>query len=235
LSVGAVLSGSGADLLSPADDSSVDLSNPFQVANCSLLGFKPRLSLSLKGDTVRGAHPSLTTVLRPRANDANIGKAVVALPRSELLDQTHIKTVCTKVQFAANKCPKGSIYGSARAITPLLDTPLEGPVYLRSSENPLPDLVARLRGLINLNVAGRIDSVRGGLRTTFAVVPDAPLKKMTLTLQGGEKGLLVNSRNLCLRGAHADGEFTAQNGKFAHLHPRLVASCGPARKAKRHR
>jgi hypothetical protein len=134
---------------------------------------------------------------------ANIARAVVALPHSEFLDQAHIRTVCTRVQFkklshnpprtpgrrrdtlhgaassesqivttirppcvlaplgpalasrttrgyetasAAKQCPKGSIYGQARAVTPLLDQPLEGPLYLRSSDNPLPDLVVALHG-----------------------------------------------------------------------------------------
>jgi hypothetical protein len=42
-------------------------------------------------------------------------------------------------------CPAGSIYGKARATSPLLDAPLEGPVYLRSSNHPLPDLVPALQ------------------------------------------------------------------------------------------
>ena len=47
--------------------------------------------------------------------------------------------------------------GAAEAVTPLLDQPLEGPVYLRSSSHKLPDLVADLKGQIDIELVGRID------------------------------------------------------------------------------
>ena len=112
------------------------------------------------------------------------------MPHSEFLAQNHIKTICTRVQFAADQCPKGSIYGYVTATTPLLEKPLEGPLYLRSSSHPLPDLVAALHGQIDVDLVGRIDSKNGGIRTTFDAVPDAPVSKFVLTMQGGKKGLL---------------------------------------------
>ncbi len=36
--------------------------------------------------------------------------------------------------------------------------------------------------------AGRVDSVKGGLRVRFESVPDAPLSKVILTAQGAKKG-----------------------------------------------
>ena len=78
------------------------LENRFQVAECGRLAFKPKLSIRLKGGTKRGAHPELRAVLTmPRG--ANIAKASVALPKSAFLDQSHIGTVCTRVQFAADQ------------------------------------------------------------------------------------------------------------------------------------
>jgi hypothetical protein len=206
-------------------------SSPFQVIHCAGLPFEPKLSFRLHGGTRRGAHPRLSAVLTPRPGDANIAKTVVALPRSEFLDQGHIKTVCTRVQFAANQCPVDSVYGQAKAISPLLDQPLEGPVYLRSSDNLLPDLVIALRGEVEVDLAGRIDSVRGGIRTTFESVPDAPVTKFVLTMQGGKKGLLVNSRNLCAAPASVDVKFDGQNGKSSDQRPRLSNSCGAKGKA----
>ena len=85
-----------------------------------------------------------------------------ACPARAFLDQAHIRTICTRVQFAADACPKGARYGYVRAWTPLLDEPLEGPVYLRSSNHKLPDLVFDLHGLVDIEVAARIDSIRGG-------------------------------------------------------------------------
>jgi hypothetical protein len=203
------------------------LANRFQVGGCSGLAFKPKLSLKLKGGTKRGAHPSLRAILTQGGGQANIARAKVTLPKSEFLDQGHIRTVCTRVQFAAEQCPKGSVYGFARAFTPLLDNPLEGPVYLRSSSNELPDLVADLNGQVQVVLVGRIDSVRGGgIRNSFEVVPDAPVSKFVLSMQGGSKGLLINSTNLCKATHRANARLLAQNGRRANLRPVVGNGCG---------
>jgi hypothetical protein len=201
------------------------LSDRFQVGGCAALGFRPKLALSLKGGTARSQFPALKATLTARPGDANIAKAVVSLPRSEFLAQEHIRTVCTRVQFAANACPPASVYGKATAWSPLLDQPLSGPVYLRSSSNKLPDLVADLNGQIRVALAGRIDSVNGGIRSSFELVPDAPVSKFVLEMQGGKKGLLVNSRNLCKSVNKADVSLTGQNGKAADSTPVLSNSC----------
>jgi hypothetical protein len=219
--------GSGLDFGSGADDRPVTVSTPFQAADCAALAFKPRLSMRLRGATRRGGHPRFSATLRMAGSgESNIRYAQVTLPRSEFLENAHIKTICTRVQFRAEQCPPGSIYGHARALTPLLDEPLEGPVFLRSSEHQLPDLVAELRnGQIVIDLIGRIDSLRGRIRNTFEAAPDAPVNSFTLTMAGGKKGLLVNSTNLC-RGPHrAIADFRAHNGKQLRLRPALRADC----------
>jgi len=214
-------------------DQGASLQDRFQVGGCSALAFKPRLALHLKGGTKRAQHPALRAVLRPRAGDANIAKAVVSLPHSEFLAQNHIKTICTRVQFAAGNCPKGSVYGKATAWSPLLDRPISGPVYLRSSNHPLPDLVADLNGQIRVTLAGRISSVKGGITNSFEMVPDAPVSKFVLQMQGGKKGLLENSRNLCKSTNKASVQFDGQNGRIRDLEPVVTNSCGK-KKAKGH-
>jgi hypothetical protein len=231
-SVRATLFGSFADPFSSADDVPVSLSDHYQATNCTRLGFKPRLSLKLKGGTRRGSYPALRAVVRPRRGDANIGKAVVTLPHSAFLEQAHIRTVCTRVQFAAKTCPKGSVYGRATAFTPLLDEPLKGPVYLRSSNHPLPDLVAALHGVVDINLVGRIDSVDASIRSTFEKVPDAPVTKFVLNMRGGKKGLIVNSRNLCAGPGRARVLMTGQNNKLRSLKPVVKTSCTKNRKGK---
>ncbi len=205
----------------------------FQVDGCKALKFAPKLSLKLKGGTKRAAYPALTAVLKARKGDANIAFTSVALPHSEFLAQEHIGTICTRVQFAADKCPKRSVYGKAKAITPLLDKPLSGPVYLRSSNHPLPDLVAKLGGQLEIDLVGRIDSIHGGIRTTFESVPDAPVTKFVLQMKGGKKSLLTNSTDIC-RGSHrATVRMRAQNGRVADLRPKLMsAGCGKKKLGK---
>src|ERR1700746_3908011 len=140
LLVTAQIWGGGANPFSVADDPPTARSARFQAADCANLGFKPRFNLRLKGGTVRGAHPALKAVVTPRPEDANFASPVVTLPRSAFLDQGHIRTICTRLQFSAAGgngagCPKGAVYGFAKAFTPILDEPVQGPGYLRSS-NP---------------------------------------------------------------------------------------------------
>lgn len=136
------------------------------------------------------------------------------------------------MQFALNHCPKGSIYGRAKAFTPLLDEPLKGPVYLRSSNNLLPDMVVDLQGQVEVHLVGRIDSVKGRIRTTFESVPDAPVSKFVLQMQGGKKGLIVNSRNLCKSKSRATVRMTGQNGRVHNSRPVVKAECGKKKKGK---
>jgi hypothetical protein len=218
---------------------SATVSNRFQVGDCAALGFNPKLALRLFGGTKRGAHPRLVATVSARPGDANIAGASVALPHSEFLDQAHIRTICTRVQFAAKACPAGAIYGHAEAVTPLLDYPVSGPVYLRSSNNPLPDLVVALRGPdnqpIEVVLASRIDSVHGGIRSSFEAVPDQPVSSFRLSMQGGKKGLLVNSRDICKSVNKVVATFSAQNGREASLRPVLRNACKKkAKKGKRH-
>jgi hypothetical protein len=242
--VEATLWGGGLDAFSSADDSPYGASSRFQAADCGALGFQPRLKVALRGGTKRNGHPSLRGVFQPRPGDANLQGLVLRLPHSAFIDQNHIRTVCTRVQFAANGghgggCPERSIYGWSKAWTPILDAPLEGPVYLRSNPNhSLPDLVAALHGLVDVEAVARIDSIHGGIRTTFTDVPDAPLSKVVVSMQGGEKGLIVNSRDLCYRpgGNRANAFLTAQNGRRLKNRPLVRAvDCAKGSKGKQDR
>jgi hypothetical protein len=230
------LTGSGARFSDPSDDTSATATAPYQAFNCASLPFKPNFSLHLKGGTKRGQFPALRAEVRPRSGDANIGAAIVALPPSEFLEQSHIGTVCTRPQFSREACPAASVYGSARAFSPLLNQPLEGPVYLRSSSNKLPDLVADLHGGglgLRIELDGRIDSLHGGLRATFETIPDAPVSKFELTLNGGKKGLLVNSEDTCAAPQFAQSKFVGQNNVAAKFQTRLQVKCSKTKTKKK--
>ncbi|HEX3734745.1 MAG TPA: hypothetical protein VHU86_06265 [Solirubrobacterales bacterium] len=210
------LKGGGANPPDPAAFSSFAVSTLFQTSECEALGFRPKLSTRLYGGvkrTKRSQHPKLRAVLEAREGDANIARAAVTLPHSEFLDQAHIRTICTRVQLAAQACPQRSIYGYARAKTPLLDDELAGPVYLVSSSHELPDLLADLHGQVNIQLHGVISAAKARIKTVFYPVPDVPVSKFVLTMQGGKRGLLVNSRDLCARPSFSFMNFKAQNGK----------------------
>jgi len=231
MQVSSHLGGAGTDPFDSADDTGFDAAERYQVIGCTALGFRPTLTLRLRGSVRHGGYPALRAVYRPRRG-ANLSAISVTLPHSAFLAQEHIDQVCTRVQFNAGNCPPGSVYGSARAVTPLLDEPLEGPVYLRSSKSSIPDLVADLHGRgIEIEVPGRIDSSRGGIRANFEALPDAPVTSFTMNLFGGKRGLIANAEAPC-RGAHgANVRAIAQSNLTAVLHPRLRARCKRVRGA----
>jgi hypothetical protein len=206
----------------------------FEVDGCASLSYSPKLKLSFKGSTKRSGDPAVKAVLTQPANQANTSGATVVLPSSEFIDQAHINNPCTRVQFAANACPKGSILGTAKAISPLLDQPLEGPVYFRSNggERELPDIVVDLHGPIHITLVGFIDSVQkkgteiSRVRTRFQNVPDAPVSKFSISFYGGKRGLIENHVNLCQGKHRATVVFKAQNGRVRSMRPVLQTRCG---------
>ena len=227
--------------LEPLAPHPADLSSRFQAAGCASLGFKPRLGLKLRGGTRRGRFPALHAVYTPRAHgDANLSRLALTFPNSEFIEQGHFRTICTRVQFAAgagfgSQCPKGSIYGHITVWTPLLDEPLKGPVYLRSSNHNLPDAVFALHGLVDIELATRIDSTHGRLRAIVAGAPDAPVSRAVVDMQGGQKGLFVNSTNLCAGKHRARVNAGAQNGRRDVTKPVMRAVGCAKHRVKRHK
>jgi hypothetical protein len=235
----ATVLGSGLDFASEADDNPFVSTSPFQAADCAALPFKPKLSLRLIGGTKRGDYPRLKAFLRMKGfGEAGVARARVTLPRSEFIANAHFDTICTRVQFKlaggnGEACPAGSIYGWARAKTPVLEAPLEGPIFLRSSEHELPDVVASLRGQeIDVHLVGHVDSVKGQLRNTFETVPDAPVEWASFSFKGQKKGLFENSTNLCVGKHKAKAEFTGQTGKLDDYRTALKVKCGGKAKKK---
>jgi hypothetical protein len=224
-----------ASIVASASEAAV--SNPFQVGNCSSLGFKPKVSISLKGATKRAGHPALKAMVTyPEGGAyANIARAQVSLPGSEFLDQGNLNKVCKQAELNAGDCPAKSIYGKAKAWTPLLEKPLEGNVYLAVGFGyKLPALVAELNGQIRVLLKGKVDTDKAkGIRNTFEAVPDAPVSRFVLEMKGGKKyGLLENSENICSKPQKANASFTAQNGAALTLKPTIANSCGKKSKGK---
>ena len=91
-----------------------------------------------------------------------------------------------------------------------------------------------LHGIVNVDIASRIDSFKGGIRSSFETIPDAPVSKFILNMQGGKKGLVVNSRNICAGKNKAEAVFAGQNGAPYDFKSVVKPSCGKVRKHKKH-
>jgi hypothetical protein len=204
-----------------ADGDTSPVSDRFQVGSCADLGFEPRVRVRLSGAVGRNGHPGTTVEFAPRAADANISSATVTVPDGELLDTHHIPELCPR-ELPPKLCPRGSRLGQGRLWSPLLDAPLEGPIYLRRPTNRLPDLLADLRqGRFHVVVHGRTVAGDGHLSVRFPALPDVPISRAVLTLAGGRRGIFVNSESLCGRPPRAMVALTAHNGRRQGLRPRV--------------
>jgi hypothetical protein len=117
--------------------------------------------------------------------------------------------------------------GTATAVSPLLEQPLQGTVYLAAGYgHKLPDVLVALKGQVDVNLDGIVSSVDQRLRTSFATVPDVPVTKFTLNLLGGKQGLLVNSANLCQGTQRATVNMAGQNNRRTNSQPKLRLPCG---------
>jgi hypothetical protein len=73
--------------------------------------------------------------------------------------------------------------------------------------------------------------------TTFSNIPDAPVSKFTLTINGGRKGLLVitgRGQNICTKAQVANANFGAQTGRAMSQNDTLAKPCTALKRAKRH-
>ncbi len=205
LNFAATVGGGGADPTNPADQQFVTTNDSFQLANCQNLQFKPKFSVSTSAKTSRADGASLTAKLMiPAAlgTQANISKVKVELPEQLPSRLTTLQKACTSAQFDANPagCPPASIIGHAKAITPILPVPLEGPAYFVShGGEAFPDLEIVLQGYgvtIDLTASTFI-SKAGITSSTFKTVPDEPVTSFELTLPEGPYSALTALGNLC--------------------------------------
>jgi hypothetical protein len=130
-----------------------------------------------------------------------------------------LQKACTAAVFDANPaaCPAASIVAYAKAITPILPVPLEGPAYFVShGGEAFPQLILVLQGYgITIDLVGDTFISKAGITSsTFAHVPDAPVSSFELTLPEGKYSALAANGNLCKEQSKLKmpTEFTAQNG-----------------------
>ena len=98
----------------------------------------------------------------------------------------------------------------------------------------LPVMVIAAFGLM---LVGKVDTTKQkGLRTTFEVVPDAPVEKFLLQMKGGKRySLLENSENLCAKPQTANTRFLAQNGRASQQQSTLAVQCKSKKKSGRNK
>jgi hypothetical protein len=233
------ISGAGADPANPADQMPVTASAPFQAADCSSLQFKPGFAVSTSAKPSKADGESLTaklTVSGALGTQANIAKVKVELPKQLPSRLTTLQKACSAATFEANpaNCPPASVVGHAKALTPIVPVPLEGPAYFVShGGEAFPSLVVVLQGYgITVDLVGStFISKQGVTSSTFKTVPDVPVGTFELTLPQGPFSALAATGNLCRSKLTMPTEFIAQNGAVLDRSTKIaVAGCPKVKK-----
>ncbi len=201
-----VVTGAGADYADPADQVPVTVSSRFQAAGCASLAFKPVFRVSTSGKTSKADGASLNVKLSypdaPVGTQSNITRVKVDLPKQLPSRLTTLQKACTAAQFNTNPagCPAASFIGHARAITPILPVPLEGPaIFVSHGGEAFPSLEVVLQGYgVTIDLVGSTFISKAGITSsTFKTVPDQPVTSFELTLPQGPYSALAANGNLC--------------------------------------
>ncbi len=193
------------------------------LTGCDKLGFSPRLTVGFAEPEAFGAESpagldiDLTIPHEESVSGlagADLKDATVTLPAGFAVSPSAAagREACTPEEIGLNSasapvCPDASILGGAKIVTPLLEAPLEGSVYLAqpyenvpafgSPEHPGGSLlalyvVAESDGVL-VKLAGHVeaDPQTGRLTVTFDNDPQLPFGELRLSLYGGPRALLV--------------------------------------------
>jgi hypothetical protein len=240
--------------LSSSEGATAAVSTPFQVTNCATLAFKPSLAVSTAANSSKASGASLHVKLTYPAGafDANIASVKVDLPKQLPSRLSTLQKACLAKVFEENpaNCPKESIVGQARAVTPVLPVPLVGPAYFVShGGEAFPSLIIVLQGYgVTVDLVGTTLISKGITSSTFKTVPDVPVGTFELTLpQGKGSALAANlpakaKGSFCGQSLAMPTAFVGQNGAAIHESTKLaITGCAKVKKsgkkklAKRHK
>ncbi len=230
------------------EGASAPLASHFQMGSCQALKFQPNFKVSTAGKTSRADGASLTVkIVYPTGNlgfnqassQSNIASVKVDLPKQLPSRLTTLQKACPAATFEANpaNCPPASIVGHARALTPVLPVPIEGPAYFVShAGEEFPNLIIVFQGdNVTINLVGSTFISKAGVTSsTFKQVPDVPIGTFELNLPQGKYSALAANVNLCKTTLKMPTAFTGQNGAVIHeTTPVSVTGCSKAKKPKR--
>jgi hypothetical protein len=200
---------------------SSSLTVPFAATACDKLPFNPHITASTPGQASKHNGAGLTVSLTATPGNANIEKVKVDLPKQLPSRLSTLQKACPDTLFSTNPaaCPPASNVGHATLHTPILKTPMTGPIYLVShGGSAFPDLVIVLQAEgITINLAGNTNIKHGITSETFKTIPDAPFNTFQANFPQGPTSILATNlppktkNNLCTQNLHLNTSITAQN------------------------
>jgi hypothetical protein len=210
--------------LTGAEGANASVSSPMQVSGCRNLPFHPGVSAQTQGRTSKADGASLELTFKSKNGEAHVARTILTIPAILPARLTTIQKACIAATFEADPaaCPQGSDIGTAVVHTPVLKSPLTGPIYLVSHGNaawPDAELVLQGEG-ITVILDGQTAIKKGVTTSSFLSVPDAPFESVEATLPEGLHSALTMTPNLAekthynLCGQHITipASLTGQNG-----------------------
>jgi hypothetical protein len=232
--------------LGSANGASAQRTASLNFADCAKQKFAPKLALSFTGkkEMKAGRNPGVSARVTQKEGEAGIKYTTVVLPKSVSLAASNANSLCDTAAALQDKCGKNTIVGSASATTPILGTPLKGPVYFVKGQrttatgkvvSTLPTLFVKLQGEATIYLRAVTAVTQGRLVTTFPTIPDAPLTDFTLNIRSGKGGIINSNADLCATKQRGSARFASHSGAQPKAFKSTIATaCGksPALKVR---
>jgi hypothetical protein len=99
----------------------------------------------------------------------------------------------------------------------------------------LPNIGVQLDGQVRILLDGINDLTGPRVKNVFGAVPDVPITTFTLVLNGGTRGVLTPTRNLCKVSNNGILRATGHNGDTKSRTVKVSVPCSKAKKSRRAR
>jgi hypothetical protein len=184
------------------------------VTGCKSLDFSPKLTVSAaepeaaSAESPSGLDVDLKLPLQESVTgvaETEVREAAVTLPAGIAISPSAAggREACTPEEIGLDtaqvpSCPDAAKLGAAKIVTPLLEDPLEGSIYLaQQNANPFDSplalyLVVEGDGML-IKLAGEVvaDPSTGRLTVTFGNLPQLPFSELRLSFFGGARAILA--------------------------------------------
>ncbi len=186
----------------------------YNLTGCDSLSFNPSYSSTFSGETFAGGHPNLNVKVTSPSADEDLGGMKITLPSNIVVDLSRAQNACPQATFEASGCSSSAVIGSVTGkLSGINDDVVKGDVVMVSIPGKsLPGIGLNFTGRLPLRVVGvTTTDVNNRVVNTFTDLPSLPIREVSVNLDGGTKGVLMNAEE-CSPSA-TEAIITGQNGK----------------------
>jgi hypothetical protein len=196
-----------------ADGAEAAVSAPYQASGCADLPFGPSMTIGTAAPSKDGGATGLRVEIGSTPGQSNVRRVELTLPRQlGARIGGPLGTPCPIADWEADRCAESARIGHAEAETEVLPEPLAGAVYFVEGSGGLPRIGVRLKGAVTLDLMGEVALTSDGrVQNVFAEVPDVPLRRFALTMDGGSAAVLTG-KGLCAGPLRADRMILSHSG-----------------------